>query len=74
MSMRADSELMVITKAKDIVAYVILISENAPKKYHFTLISKMQNTALDILENLILTNEARIGTSERYDHQKQIRT
>lgn len=70
-AMRADSELMVITKAKDIVSYWMLISENAPKKYRFTLISKMQNTGLDVLEDLILANEAQLGTRERYDYQKQ---
>lgn len=55
--MRADSELMVITKAKDIVKYSFAISNNAPKKFRFTLITRMNNTALDILENLILAND-----------------
>jgi len=64
MAMRADSELMVITKAKDLVKYVLVISENAPKKYRFTLVSKMQNNALDVLESLILANEILLGFGE----------
>ena len=56
MAMRADSELMVITKAKDLITYLFQISENAPKKFRFTLISKMQNSALNVLEDLILAN------------------
>lgn len=55
---------MVITKAKDLVKYVLVISENAPKKYRFTLVSKMQNNALDVLESLILANEILLGFGE----------
>ena len=55
--MRENSELMVITKAKDIVNYSFAIAENAPKKFRFTLITRMHNTALDVLESLILANE-----------------
>lgn len=55
--MRENSELMVITKAKDIVRYSFTIAENAPKKFRFTLTTRIHNTSLDILENLILANE-----------------
>ncbi len=57
LTMRENSELMVITKAKDIVRYSFTIAENAPKKFRFTLTTRIHNTALDVLENLILANE-----------------
>ena len=73
-AVRSDSELKVITKSKDLISYILSISENAPKKYRFTLVSKMQNLSLDILENLIFANEIMLdGKSEnllqRREHQ-----
>lgn len=61
MAMRVDSELMVITKSKNLIDYVIAVSENAPKKFRFTLITKMQNLSLSVLEDLILANEIMLG-------------
>ena len=72
MAMRADSELMVITKAKDLIAYLFRISENSPKKFRFTLISKMQNSALDTLECLILANEVMLGFTEDNKARKDL--
>lgn len=56
-AMRENSELMVITKAKDIVKYTFAIAENSPKKFRFTLVTRIHNTSLDVLENLIFANE-----------------
>lgn len=61
---------MVITKAKDILTYTFTIAENAPKKFRFTLTTRMHNTSLDILENLILANEIMIGTDNE-DRKKR---
>lgn len=62
---------MVITKAKDLVKYILVISENAPKKYRFTLITKMQNNALEVLENLILANEILLGSGEENNAKRR---
>lgn len=35
---------------------ILLVSYFSPKKFHFTLVSHMQNYALDIIENLYLAN------------------
>lgn len=69
--MRADSELMVITKAKDLVKYVFIISENAPKKFRFTLISHLQNNSLSVLESLIFANEIPLGKSETENYKRR---
>ena len=63
---------MVITKAKDLISYLFQISENAPKKYRFTLISKMQNSALGTLECLILANEILLGSEEDNKARKDL--
>lgn len=68
---RANSELMVITKAKDLLRYVFVISESAPKKYRFSLVGKMQNVSLDILENLVLANEILLGETPEENRKRK---
>ncbi len=51
------SELTVITKAKDLCTYIMTITEKSPKKYRFTLVSKLQNLALSVIENIYRANE-----------------
>lgn len=70
--MRADSELMIITKLKDLVNYCITISEKAPKKFRFTLVSKIDNISLELLESSILANEIELGDDRRKLLQKEI--
>ena len=69
--MRENSELMVITKARDLAGYVFAISENAPKKFRFSLIAKMQNSTLEILESLILANEVHPGESPQANQRRR---
>lgn len=56
------SELIVITKANDLCAYVMTATVNSPKRFRFTLVSKMQNLTLDVIENLYTANEVFVGT------------
>ena len=53
----ATSELSVITKAKDLCSYIMTVTDKSPKRFRFTLVSRMQNYGLDIIENLISANE-----------------
>ena len=62
--MRRDSELMVLTKAKDLVDYLLLISDKGPKKYRYTLAERMVGTAFDALEALQFANDIRLGGSD----------
>lgn len=62
--MRDNSELMVITKSKEIISYIFSIMENSPKKFRFTLFAKLENVSLEVLESLILANETRLGICE----------
>ena len=38
-------ELTVITKAKDLCRYAMTVTEKSPKRFRFTLVSRMQNLA-----------------------------
>jgi hypothetical protein len=51
------SELTVITKAKDLCRYVMTVTEKSPKRFRFTLVSRMQNLALDVIDNAYRAND-----------------
>ena len=68
--MEKKSDLYVITKVKELTKYIITITEKSPKKYRFTLVARMQNYCLDIIENLFLANKMLLG-SARYEKQQE---
>ena len=53
------------------------VTEKSPKKFRFTLVSRLQNYALEILEHLFMANEIyvnagdSISAMERAGHQKK---
>lgn len=55
--MERKSELSVITKAKELCNYTLTVTEKSPKRFRFTLTSRLQNYALSIIEQLIKANE-----------------
>lgn len=59
------SDLYVVTKLKELTKYVITVTEKSPKKFRFTLVVRLQNYCLDVIENLVLANMLPTGSSER---------
>ena len=55
---------MVIIKAKLLCGYVLTVTDKSPKKFRFTLVSRLQNYALDIVESLYKANLVRIRGTE----------
>ena len=53
----SQSELTVVTKAKDLCRYVMTVTEKSPKRFRFTLVSRMQNLALDVIEHTYRAND-----------------
>ena len=51
------SELLVITKAKDLCSYVMTVTQKSPKQFRFTFVSRMQNLCLSVIENLYRAND-----------------
>ena len=51
------TDLAVVTKAKDLATYIFTVTEKSPKRFRFTLVTRMQNTCLDLLDSLHLANE-----------------
>ena len=60
-----DADIAVITKAKDLCDYVFIVTESSPKRFRFTLVTRMQNYALDIVENVIMANEVYMSLDDR---------
>lgn len=56
------NDLIVITKAKKLCAYIITITEKSPKKFRGVFVNRMQNHSLDIIENLLNANFIRIDS------------
>lgn len=50
-------ELLVINKAKTLCKYIIDATGKSPKKFRFTLVTRLQNYSLDVVESLITANE-----------------
>ena len=61
---RKQSELTVITKAKDLCSYVITITHKSPKQFRFTFVSRLQNLALFVIENLLRANDVFISKAD----------
>ena len=59
------SELSVVTKAKDLCNYLITVTEKSPKKFRFVFVNRMQNLALDIIENIYMANDMKLSKDSK---------
>ena len=59
------SERDVITKSKDLCTYIFHIIDKSPKRFRFTLVSKIQNLSLSIIEKIYRANETFIGNNDK---------
>ena len=69
------SELVVLQKAKNLAKYIFQITEKSPKKFRFTFVSRLQNLALDCVENIFRANNLdKTNVDTRYCYQKNAQT
>lgn len=59
------SELSVIVKAKELCSYIMTVTDKSPKRFRFTLTSRLQNYALGAIEAMYRANELFVGAGER---------
>lgn len=56
------------------------VTDKSPKRFRFTLVSRLQNYALDVIENLIMANETFVSAgdvrsaTERMAYQRKAMT
>ena len=71
---RKQSELTIITKAKDLCSYVITITQKSPKQFRFAFVSRLQNLALSVIENLLRANDVFISKADTYHLREKMLT
>lgn len=57
---KKQSEFIVITKAKELCEYIMVVTQKSPKHFRYTFVSRIQNLALDVIENLYKANDVYI--------------
>lgn len=73
----SQSELQVITFAKNLCSYVMTITQKSPKQFRFSLVGRMQGYVMDIVEELYFANEVFIrpgangAWKTRVEHQRK---
>lgn len=68
---RRQSELTVITKAKDLCSYVMTVTRKSPKQFRFTFVSRLQNLALSVVENLFRANDVFVSKTDTYSQKER---
>lgn len=70
--------LAVITYAKKLCSYIFQVTQKSPMKFRYTFIGRLQNYALDIIENLFRATQYRADSPEpaklRKQHQRNAYT
>jgi len=66
------SELMIFIRAKELCSLVMKVTDTSPKKFRFTFTVRMQNMAMDIIEDLYLANETFVnaGNKNQYNTRR----
>ena len=69
---RKQSELQVITKAKDLCSYVMTITQKSPKHFRYTFVSRLQNLTLSVIENLYRANDTYVKRGDLAGIEKRL--
>ena len=51
-----DKEMAVFTAAKKLSEYIFVITEKSPKKFRWSIVTRLQNASVDVIENLYRAN------------------
>lgn len=64
-----DKEMAVFTHAKKLSEYIFIITEKSPKKFRWSIVSRLQSSSVEIVENLYRANFER-DDEKRIYYQK----
>ncbi|MCL2080168.1 MAG: four helix bundle protein [Oscillospiraceae bacterium] len=70
--MYGKSELLVVTRSKDLCSYVITITQKSPKQFRFTFVSRLQNLSLEVIECIYRANDIYIGKGSEKNIAKRL--
>jgi protein gp37 len=81
MAQSSQSELIVVTRAKELCSYVMTVTQKSPKHFRFTFVTRLQNLTLNVIENIYRANDIFFGGkhgagqyAERLEHQRKALT
>ena len=66
------SELSIVTKTKDLANYIITVTEKSPKKFRYVFVGRMQNLALDVIENVYMANDMKLSRDSKVAYKQRI--
>lgn len=69
---KTQSELTVITKAKDLCSYIVTVTQKSPKQFRFTFTSRLQNLSLNVIENLYRANDTFVTKENLAAREKRL--
>ena len=72
MTLNNRSELQVVTAAQNLCSYTLAATNKSPKSFRFTLVSRLQNLSLSIIENIYRANEIFVGFNGTENTQKRL--
>jgi hypothetical protein len=67
-----NSELLVVTKSKELCSYIMTVTQKSPKQFRFTFVSRLQNLSLDVIEKIYFANEIFIGRGYETNAEKRL--
>ena len=53
---KKQSELTVVTRTKDLCSYIMTVTQKCPKNFRYTYVSRLQNLAMNVIENIFRAN------------------
>jgi len=73
---KKQSELTIVTKAKELCGYIMTVTQKSPKQFRFTFVTRLQNLALDVIERIYRANEEHVinGAVRRLELQRNALT
>lgn len=71
MGKRVESELTVITRAKELCEYILTVTDKSPKKFRFTLVGRLQNYSLSVIEHLYKANNVFVANSDEAERREK---
>jgi len=66
------SDLVVVMKAKELCSYIMTVTQKSPKQFRFTFVTRLQNLALGVIEDIYYANEVYIGTGNEKNAEKRL--
>ena len=54
---KGKNELTVVMRAKDLCSYIMTVTQKCPKNFRYTYVSRLQNLAMDVIENIFRAND-----------------